>query len=162
MSARERFFRKIQQNNNSTSAYSNVVAVDIARFCRQMDELAEQMRQWLDGSGIKVSTSTTYLSDLSTVGASLNGGAARYAITAIHIQNGERRVSIIPEQLYQGTDKGCSTMIVNAPDLFPGRQYFYLSIAPEAGWYIRNFTRPATTRVLLTEEVFFRTIESLV
>lgn len=161
MSALERFFRKIQQNNNPTSAYSNVVAVDIERFCRQMDELAQQICQWLDGSGIKVITSTTYLNDLSTVGASLNSGASRYEITTIRIQNGNKGVDIIPELLYREGAKGCAKLTVNTPDNKPEQRHYYLHLNTDDGWLICDKIQSVVASIPLTEDVFFQIIERI-
>ncbi|ALB63548.1 hypothetical protein AFK62_14020 [Cronobacter condimenti 1330] len=161
MSARERFFRKIQQNKQPAPAGDNPVAVDIARFCRQMDELAQQICQWLDGSGIDVINGTKHLSDLSTVGACLNSGASRYDIRTISIQHDNKSVSIAPAQLYASGRKGCITLTIDSPDLKHARQYFYLHMTTEDGWLIDDNAQPELNGVLLTEEVFFKIIERL-
>jgi len=160
VSAREHFFKKMKQSGATPCNECPVIA-DIAAFCLQMEELAQQITQWLEGSGVVITQSTVHLSDLSTIGASLNSGASRYAITTLRLQNRDRSVSITPEQLYQKESKGCVILTVNTPDRTPGKQYFYLCMAPESGWFIRNEHQAAAGRVIMTEDVFFRTIESL-
>ncbi len=82
MTARERFFKKLQQQQNPrrTAALDGSAAADIARFRQQMAELAQQISQWFDGTGIEVVISTRHLHDLSTLGYSLNSGICRYDI----------------------------------------------------------------------------------
>lgn len=160
MSARERFFKKVQHKNTTVPADGSVVA-DIHAFCQRMDELAQQITQWLEGSGVVITQSTVHLSDLSTIGASLNSGASRYDITTIRLQNDTRSVSIAPVQLYQDGCTGCVTLTVDTPECEPGRQQFYLSMKPEDGWFIREEQQAATMKSTMIEDVFFRTIENL-
>ena len=161
MSVRERFFKKVQQKQNFTAPSDGSVEGDIQAFCQRMDELAQQVQQWFEGSGIDVAIATISLQDLSTIGHSLNSGASRYDITTIRLQNGTRSVSIVPGQLYQDGCTGCVTLTVDTPDCEPGRQRFYLSMKPEGGWFIREEQQASTMKSTLTEDVFFQTIENL-
>jgi len=161
VSVRERFFKKVQQKQNPPAPSDGSVEGDIQAFCQRMDELAQQVQQWFEGSGIDVIIAMTSLQDLSTIGHSLNSGASRYDITTIRLQNGTRSVSIMPGQLYQKESKGCVTLTVNTPDRTPVKQYFYLCMAPESGWFIRGEHQPVTDRTIMTEDVFFQRIESL-
>lgn len=157
MSARDMFFKKVIQNKMLLRSEGPVEA-DIRAFCQQMDELAQQVTQWLDGTGIEIVCALKYLSDLSTVGASLNSGTSRYVITTIRLLNGSRSVSIFPERVYQPGKKGCVTMMVDAPS---GKQQFYLSMAPGGGWFILGEHQTTELCVIMTEEVFFQAIERL-
>lgn len=158
MSARERFFRKVQQNITRIPSGQRTAEAEIKVFRQRMDELAQQVSQWLAGSGIEVTLSTKHIHDLSTVGFSLDSGICRYDITTVLLQNGGRSVSIVPEQLCRGTETGCVTLRINVPGV---AQVFYLSMAPESGWFIRSKHQGGQDNVLLTEEVFFRAIENL-
>lgn len=160
MSARERFFKKVQQNK-MLPRNEGPVEADVRAFCQQMDKLSEQIEEWLEGAGIDIILATKYLNDLSTLGTSLNSGVSRYEITTVRLQNGDRSVSIIPEQLYKPNEKGCATLMVDVPDQPTGRQTFFLTMAPDECWFIRSEHQEVRRRVLLTEEVFFRTIDSL-
>lgn len=81
-----------------------------------MAALAQQISQWFDGTGIEVVISTRHLHDLSTLGYSLNSGICRYDIPAIRLQNGERSVNIVPQQLLDGVEMGIVTLSLEAPD----------------------------------------------
>lgn len=160
MSARERFFKKVQQNK-VLPRNEGPVEADIRVFCQHMDTLSEQIEEWLEGAGIDIILATKYLNDLSTLGTSLNSGVSRYEITTIRLQNGDRSVSITPEQLYKPGEKGCATLIVDVPDQPAGKQAFFLTMVPDEGWFIRGEHQELRHRILLTEEAFFRTIDNL-
>lgn len=161
MSVRERFFKKVQQKQNFAAPGDGSVEGDIQAFCQRMDELAQQVQEWFEGSGIEVIIAATSLQDLSTIGRSLNSGASRYDITTIRLQNDARSVSMSPEQLYQNGRKGCVALTVNTPDRTSGKQCFYLCMAPESGWFIRNERLVISDDSMMTEEVFFRVIDNL-
>lgn len=161
MSVRDRFFRKVQQQQSTPVPGGGPVEADIQAFCQRMDELAQQVCGWFDGSGIDVVIGVRPLSDLSTIGYSLNSGASRYDITTIRLQNGIRRADIFPEQLYRNGAKGCVTMMLDTPDRYPVRQRFYLTMAPEGGWYLRREHQTVANKSIMTEDIFFRAIENL-
>ena len=163
MTARERFFKKLQQQQNPrrTAALDGSAAADIARFRQQMVALAQQISQWFDGTGIEVVMSTRHLHDLRTLGYSLNNGICRYDIPAIRLQNGERSVNIVPQQLLDGVEKGIVTLSLETPGGAGSREVFYLSLAPEDGWMIRKAHQPPQARLMLTEDRFFMAVDSL-
>lgn len=158
VSARERFFKKVQQNSDSTPPGNKTAEAEIQAFRRRMDALVQQISQWFAGSGIEVILSTKHIHDLSTIGYSLNSGICRYDITTLRLQNGDRHVSIVPEQLCRGVETGCMTMRVNAPGI---TQLFYLSMAPETGWFIRREHQSEKENVIMTEELFFHAVDCL-
>lgn len=158
MSAKERFFKKIQQNNQPVPPGKTSAEAEIRAFCDRMEELIENISQWLAGSGIETVVATRHIHDLSTVGYSLSSGVCRYDIATLRLQNGDRSVSILPEQLCRGAETGCVTMRVDASGYV---QVFYLSMAPDVGWFIRREHQSAKENVLMTEERFFQAIDRL-
>lgn len=99
--------------------------------------------------------------DVMNLFYSLSSGICRYAITTIILQNGDRSVTIMPEQVIRGAEKGCVTMSITVPDSLSGARIFHLSMAPEAGWYIRRGHQSAKENILMTEDCFFKTIDCL-
>ncbi|MEE9952758.1 hypothetical protein IV511_04920 [Enterobacter quasihormaechei] len=161
MSARERFFKKVQQNNVNKPIHINTAEAEVRAFCQRMDDLAQQISVWFEGSGIDVMLSQKHITDLSTVGYSLSSSVCRYAITAVTLQNGDRSVTIIPEQVIRGSEKGCVTMCIKAPGSIAGERIYHLSLAPETGWYIRREHQSAKENVLMTEDYFFHAVDCL-
>ena len=158
MSARERFFKKVQRNSASVAPGKNSVEAEVRAFCSRMDALAQQVGQWFAGSTIEVMFSTKHIHDLSTVGYSLSSGIYRYDITTIRLQNEDRSVTILPEQLRYGAEMGFVTMRVEA---YCTTQVFYLSMAPDTGWFIRREHQSLKDNVIMTEEHFFAAVDRL-
>lgn len=157
MSARERFLKKVQPGKASATCGKTSVDADIQAFRWRMDDLAQQISEWFAGTSITVTLGIRHIHDLSTIGYSLGNGICRYDITTIRLQNGERSVSIMPEQLCRGREIGCVVMRVETADI----QVFQLSLAPKKGWFIRREHQSAQDNVMMTEELFFRSIERL-
>ena len=105
--------------------------------------------------------STRHLHGLSTLGYSLNSGICRYDIPAIRLQNGERSVNIVPQQLLDGVEKGIVTLSLETPGGTGSREVFYLSLAPEDGWMIRKAHQSPQARRMLTEDRFLMAVDSL-
>ena len=84
-----------------------------------------------------------------------------YDITSIRLQNGGRSVSIIPGQLCREGETGCVTLRVDVPDNISVPQLFYLSMAPETGWFIRREHQGVKENVMMTEERFFQAVDRL-
>lgn len=53
------------------------------------------------------------------------------------------------------------TMSITVPDSLSGARIFHLSMAPEAGWYIRRGHQSAKENILMTEDCFFQSIDCL-
>lgn len=158
MSVRERFFKKVQQHHASTPPGKKSAEAEIRAFCQRMDALVQQINAWFEGSGIEVITATKHIHDLSTLGYSLSSGICRYDITTIRLVNGDRSVSIMPEQLCCSAERGCVTMRVDAPGI---SQTFCLSMAPEEGWFIRREQQGVKENAIMTENHFFLAVDCL-
>lgn len=141
--------------------YVNTAEAEVRAFCERMEDLAQQIITWFEGSGIEIFLSKKHITDLSTVGYSLSSGICRYAIATIILQNGDRSVTIMPEQVIRGAEKGCVTMSITVPDSLSGARIFHLSMAPETGWYIRRGHQSPKENILMTEDRFFQTIDCL-
>lgn len=158
VSARERFFKKMQHNSTGVPSGKDSVEAEVRAFCSRMNDLARQMSQWFSGSAIEVTFSTKHIHDLSTVGYSLSSGICRYDITTIRLQNGDRSVTILPEHLCHSTETGLVKMRVEAYGI---PQVFYLSMAPDTGWFIRHEHQSAKDNVIMNEERFFEAVDRL-
>lgn len=161
MSTKTRFFKKVQQSNTVTEPDERSLEADIQAFCRRMESFARQLSHWFEGSAIEVIVAKKYLHDLSTIGYSLNSGAVCYEITTLTLRHGPRSVTIMPEQLRQGREKGCVTLTVDSAAGVAGKQKYSLCMAPESGWLIREEAQTPADSIPLTEDVFFQTIEKL-
>ena len=157
MSAKDRFLKKVQQRQAGITCAKPSVEADIQAFQWRMDDLAQQISQWFEGTCITVTSGRKHIHDLSTLGYSLGSGICRYDITTIRLHNGDRSVSITPEQLCREAETGRVVMCVEAAE----SQVYLLSMAPEKGWYIRSEHQSVKDKVVMTEEHFFRAIDRL-
>ena len=161
MSARERFFEKVQLQQNAGAAHEKSAAREVAAFCAAMDRLVQQITGWFAGSGMVVERSTKSIQDMSAIGYSLSSGICRYEIATLCIRNGSGFVSIIPEQLCRDGNIGHVIMSVAAPGSASEKALFYLCMDSEGGWRMRGEYEPVGEGVALTEEVFFQVIARL-
>lgn len=102
----ESVFKKVQQSIGDKPIYVNTAEAEVRAFCERMEDLAQQIITWFEDSGIEIFLSKKHITDLSTVGYSLSSGICRYAITTIILQNGDRSVTIMPEQVIRGRRRG--------------------------------------------------------
>jgi len=87
-----------------------------------------------------------------------SSGICRYDITTIRLVNGDRSVSIMPEQLCRSAERGCVIMRVDAPGI---NQVFCLSMAPKESWFIRREQQGVKENAIMTENHFFLAVDCL-
>lgn len=133
MSARERFFEKVQQRQNAGAALEKSAAREVAAFCAAMDRLAQQITGWFAGSGMVVERSIKSIQDMSAISYSLSSGICRYEIATLCIRNGSGYVSIIPEQLCREGNVGHVIMSVVAPGTRQKKRCFICAWPRRAG-----------------------------
>ena len=67
----------------------------------------------------------------------------------------------MPQQLWDGVEKGVVTLSLETPGGAGSREVFYLSLAPDGSWLIRQARQSPEARQILTEDRFFMAIDSL-
>ncbi|MBD3720886.1 hypothetical protein IE992_06080 [Klebsiella pneumoniae] len=119
-----------------------------------MAELAQQISQWFDGTGIEVVISTRHLHDLSTLGYSLNSGICRYDIPGHSSakRRAQRQYRAAAAVGWRG--KGIVTLSLEAPDGAGSREVFYLSLGPGGGLDDPQGAPAPEARLILTEDRF--------
>ncbi|RDT64063.1 hypothetical protein DXF97_31055, partial [Klebsiella pneumoniae] len=63
MSARERFFKKVQQSIGDKPINVNTAEAEVRAFCERMEDLAQQIITWFEGSGIEIFLSKKHITD---------------------------------------------------------------------------------------------------
>ncbi|QJT82294.1 hypothetical protein [Kosakonia sp. MUSA4] len=164
MSAKDDFFKKVKENRNSGEEHAERVRQDITLFRSRLSELAEQITQWLQGSGIEITRTETLLNDDSVKQFPGNGTDGTYKTPQVNLKNGEKVAELKAECLY-GAGLGCVSLIITNPYRAPSKTTFklYMNIKnqPEEGWMIKIEHMPIHHAKLLTEEIFFGAIEAL-
>lgn len=166
MSAKDSFFKKVQENTEAQKSHEERAKDEIKQFQSKTLSLVQQIQSWLDGSGIAVVQGTTNLHD-DTVDYLLGNGSSlsRYSIANILMKNGSKTARITPEYLYGIGSKGCLSLTVDNPSRASRQQKFSLFMQGhnrnDEGWILTRKDQPSTNGVILTEETFFEAISGL-
>lgn len=165
MSAKDAFFKKVQENNEAKQANAERVQNDIQEFRSRAFSLGENIEQWLEGSGINVSRSEVPLNDGTVAFALGNSDSMRYNIAHIRLQNGDKSAVLKAEGLYYVGSTGCMSLTVSNPNRAPAQSKFtlfmHVATQKEEGWVITKDGQKNPQGKLLTEDEFFSVIESL-
>lgn len=87
MSAKDAFFKKVQENNNAQEAHVKRAKTDIETFRTSMAALIQQVESWLKGSGVEVSVTGNRYHDES-IGHVLGSGynLGQYQIVSVRLK----------------------------------------------------------------------------
>jgi hypothetical protein len=165
MSAKDAFFKKVQENNEAQQSNEERVRTDVKSFRARVFSLSKDIEQWLHGSGIQVSQSEVLLNDETVSYALGNNADGRYNITQIRLQNGDKNAVLKAEGLYYMGPTGCLSLTITNPYRAPSQTKFtlFMRVAnqQEEGWTIVRDGQKSPEGKRLTEDEFFSAIESL-
>ena len=89
-----------------------------------MAELAQQISQWFDGTGIEVVISTRHLHDLVPLATASTAASAATISQPFVCKTASAAINIVPQQLLDGVEKGIVTLSLEAPDGADPRRCF--------------------------------------
>lgn len=166
MSAKDAFFKKVQENNEARLSHEERVRSDINTFRSRAFSLSKDIDLWLQGSGIQVLQSEDLMYDETVKFVSGNNIDGRYNITQVRLQNGNKNALLKAEGLYyMGGSTGCLSLTITNPNRAPSQTKFtlFMHVAnqQEEGWTIIRDGQKSPEGKLLTENEFFSAIESL-
>ena len=169
MSAKDAFFKKVQENNNAQETHVERAKTDIEKFRTSMATLAQQIESWLKGSGVEVSVTEDRHHDES-IGHVLGSGynLGQYQIVSVRLKNNTKTGMIKPDAVYGYGAAGRATLTLENPDRAPRTaKYFLILSKDDHSWSIRPENQPPAQpgqprqSYPLTEENFFKVIETL-
>ncbi|MEG5548716.1 hypothetical protein UXO11_03830 [Enterobacter wuhouensis] len=105
MSAKSRFFKKLQDQRPRNEVYNTKAEADIAAFRQRISQLQESMETWLAGTEIRTEATTTSLVEF------LIGGGA-FSVPGITLHYGTRSLRFTPIFLYGQGVTGCLEVCV--------------------------------------------------
>ena len=169
MSAKEGFFRKVQENQNNKKDQLSQVKADVTFFRSAMFDLTKQIETWLDGSGVQVVTTEQHINDESISFIDGCEALSTYKIAVCTMQNGPKVAVVKPASVYGGTaSKGWASLTIDTPNRAPRIQRFLLRLGEGGTWTVRNDDMPTNMHdsldkqeYKLTEENFFQAIQPL-
>jgi|APAga8741243762_1050094.scaffolds.fasta_scaffold02047_10 hypothetical protein len=169
MSAKDAFFKKVQENNDSQAARIERAKEDIQTFRTRMKVLVNQVEQWLKDSGVEITIiENEHHDDSVGIMAGDSSNLRRYLINSIRLKNGTKTAAITPIAIYGYGAAGRAALTLENPNRAPRTTKYFLTLdKDDLSWYIHPENQPAARpgqprqRDLLTEESFFRAIETL-
>lgn len=169
MSAKDDFFKKVRENANSNEELRSKVKSDINAYRSAVYDLTKQIENWLHASGVEVSTTENNFRDETILTRQGCEDLSAYQIHVCGIKNGEKVAIIAPEGIYGGRGtKGWASLTIDTPYRVPRTLKFTLRLADNGTWTIRPgddtasvYASPIREEIPLTEESFFRAIQSL-
>ncbi len=164
MSARDSFFKKVQENQKTQQSQAKKVTDDIKLFRFGMAELTGQIKGWLTDSGVQVTITERQILDRSLKNIISENPSINdiYPLTEISLVNGTKAAKFTPDGLYFSENGSSVLLTVNNTQLSPAPKKFVLVLDNNAkAWTIRPDEHEAFEAALLTEETFFRAIETL-
>ncbi|MFV8761908.1 hypothetical protein ACNSO7_26450 [Yersinia enterocolitica] len=173
MTAKDNFFKKIEESGKAKNAKIENVKSDISIFQNSMLALAGDIKRWFQGTDVVVETIIYPLSDESILRILPEGkDLSTYDITCLKIQNDNKIFIIMPLCIYAERDfiskeviKGQALLIENPT----GPTRFMLCSNGQGVWKIRSDRAAITIHDPLvhplepfTEEKFFEVLQQFV
>lgn len=156
MSAKDDFFKKVEDNAKSKQASDDAFKKDIFEFQKDTEKLFNEIKGWFDGSSVKSQfPSARFVED----GVSIE-------TKAMTLSNDNKTLKIVPEGLYYYGVKGCLQVSIHNPNRAPSTKKFALhwkdGISDYDGWVIvsENYGNNPPDRIEFNQENFFRMIEA--
>ncbi|MDH2066232.1 hypothetical protein [Pantoea sp. GD03673] len=106
MSAKTQFFKKLESSKMAFGSGMSKGDADIAAFCQKMEQLHENIKQWLEGSGLVIKTRPIKVVELL-----LRNGS--FPVTEITVSLEGRTLSFTPLFLYGQGVTGCTEVTLS-------------------------------------------------
>ena len=154
MSAKSRFFKKLQDQSPRNEAFNTKAEADIAAFRQRISQLLESMETWLAGTGIRTETTANSLVEF------LIGGSA-FSVPGITLHYGTRSIRFTPIFLYGQGVTGCiEVCLYTGTDIRP-RYRLFMRSGRQNDWTWCPAGAQNGNPARFDEETFFTMIDSL-
>lgn len=154
MSVKTQFLNKLQARQTAPALPVSRAQADIATFRQRMEQLQQQMNQWLADTGLGVETFVTSVPDLLVAG----GG---FDIIAIVLRYEQRAVAFTPVFLYGQGVAGCVEITLQTPERVTSLGRLFMRAGQVNAWTFTHpcdVSRPGTP---FDEATFFAVISGL-
>ncbi|MDE9545188.1 hypothetical protein [Xenorhabdus bovienii] len=156
MSAKNAFFKKVEDNAKSQQASDEAFKKDIFEFQRDTENLFQEIKSWFDGSPVKSEFTTMHLTEDGVV----------IEMQSMTLLNANKTLKITPEGFCYLGVKGSLQVFIYNPNRAPSSTKFSLhwkdSIRKLDGWTITHgvYDNNPVERIEFNQENFFKMIES--
>ena len=155
MSAKDSFFKKVEDNSNNQKASEEAFKKEVIAFQQDTQALISEIKSWFEGSAIQAATSTMQVTE----------GSDRFEVATLKLQNSGKTLTINPDGfLYVGVT-GCLNVSISNPSRAPSTSKFSLhwkdTVSKISGWVIVSGGNGAPVqRIEFNQENFFTMISS--
>ncbi|WP_039058490.1 hypothetical protein [Enterobacter sp. Bisph1] len=154
MSAKSQFLKKLQTRHTVPSAFKSQSEADVAAFRYQMEQLLEQMSDWVADTGLQAETANASVSDLLVEGGT-------FSISAILVRHEERTIKFTPLFLYGHGVTGCVEITLHTSGKARPLGRLFMRTGNTKGWSSILDSDPSRSTCIFDEETFFNVIENL-
>lgn len=154
MSAKARFFKKLQDQHPRSGAFDTKSQADIAEFRMQMGELKSLMEGWLTDTGVSVEEVPVSLVEF------LIGGKA-FNVPGILLGYETRQVKFTPIFLYGQGVVGGVEVTLRAQGKITSLYRLFMRSSDDVHWTYSVSGSVAAPRVPFSEDAFFEMIAAL-
>lgn len=168
MSAKDAFFKKMQENSEAQNNRLEQAKVNVETFKTSMETLARQVESWLKGSGVEVLITEEIHHDASIGHFTGSSNLGQYLVASVRLKNNTNIGTIKPNEVYGYGAAGRATLTLDNPSRAPRETKYLLILSKDDHtWSIRPenqpLAQPGQPRQSdpLTEESFFKAIDTL-
>lgn len=154
MSVKSQFLKKLQARQSAPALPGGKSQADIAEFRLRMEQLQEQMGEWLVGTGLNVETLTASVTDLL-----VEGGA--FDISGIVLRYENRTIKFMPVFLYGQGVTGCVETTFHAGGHVTSLGRLFMRTGNVSNWTFNPQSALSRPGNIFDEDAFFHLIASL-
>ncbi len=153
MTAKARFFKKLQAQQPQSGSFPDKGQADIAAFRERLIQLQDEMERWLTDTGIQIETTSATLIELLI-------GGRQFSVPGILLRYHNRTVKFIPAFLYGQGVTGCVEVSLCVDNNLTALGRLFMRSGQDTDWRY-SLTDAPGKRSAFDEDAFFGIIEPL-
>ena len=155
MSAKDSFFKQVEENTNNQKASEEAFKKEVIAFQEDTQALISDIKSWFEGSPIQAATSTMQVTE----------DKYHFEVATLTLHNGGKTLTINPEGFYYFGVTGCLSVSIYNPSRAPSTSKFSIhwkdTVSKISGWVIvSGGNGTPVQRIEFNQENFFKMISS--
>ncbi|HEY2451191.1 MAG TPA: hypothetical protein VGI71_00965 [Scandinavium sp.] len=154
MSAKAQFLKKLQEHQPRSGTFDSRYEADIAEFCQRMEQLQEQIAEWLTETGIQIEYTVVPVVELLASGTPFN-------VPGIVLVWGNRKIKFTPLFLYGQGVTGCVEVSLCVDRDTTAQSRLFMRSGESTEWTWQKIGTTSGQRKVFCEDAFFGMIDGL-
>jgi hypothetical protein len=154
MSAKAQFLKKLQEHQPRSGAFDSRYEADIAEFCQRMEQLQEQIAEWLTETGIHIENMVVPVVELLASGTPFN-------VLGIVLVWENRKIKFTPLFLYGQGVTGCVEVSLCVDRDTTAQSRLFMRSGESKEWTWQKIGTTSCQRKVFCEDAFFGMIDGL-